>query len=311
METRTIGNLTVSVVGLGCNNFGMRIDAAATQAVVDAALDAGITLFDTADIYGGARSEVLLGQALGSRRDDVVIATKWGMGDGTHLPAGASAKAVTEGIEGSLRRLGTDRIDLYQLHRADDATPIPETLEALDGLVQAGKVREIGCSNFDGTRLDEAAKAAAGHGTARFISVQNELSLIRRRGETDLLAACDRNDLAILPYFPLASGMLTGKYQRGVEPPAGTRLAAVPAERRERALGDKRFDQVEALDSFARDHGHTLLELAMSWLASTPHLASVIAGATKPEQVQANAAAVSWSLTEDERAEVDALSPPG
>src|SRR4051794_1291100 len=279
METRAIGSLDVSVVGVGCNNFGGRIDEAATRAVVDAALEAGINLFDTADIYGGTKSEELLGKALGSRRDDVVIATKYGMGDGTALPAGASAASVAAAAEGSLRRLGTDRIDLYQLHASDDKTPIDETLEAMDKLARDGRVRGVGCSTFDGPRLDAAEGSAHEHGTARFVSVQNELSLLRRRGEPDLLAACDRHDLQILPYFPLASGMLTGKYVRDEEPPAGTRLAGMPAERRERALSDKQFDKVEALAAFAAERGHTLLELAMSWLAGLPHLASVIAGA--------------------------------
>jgi aryl-alcohol dehydrogenase-like predicted oxidoreductase len=311
METRAIGSLTVSIVGLGCNNFGGRIDQAATRAVVDAALDEGVTLFDTADIYGDRRSEELLGAALGSRRDDVVIASKFGMGDGTTLPAGASRRSVEAAVEGSLRRLGTDRIDLYQLHAPDDATAIDETLAALDGLVRDGKVREIGCSNFEGARLDAAAEAAASGGTARFVSVQNELSLLRRRGEADLLAACERHGLVFLPYFPLASGVLTGKYQRGVEPERGTRLAGMPSDRRERALSDRRFDTVEALEGFARGRGRTLLELAMSWLAGLPRLASVIAGATKPEQVRANAAAVGWSLTDQDRAEIDELSPPG
>jgi aryl-alcohol dehydrogenase-like predicted oxidoreductase len=307
METRPIGSLSVSLVGIGCNNFGGRIDAAATQAVVDAALDEGINLFDTADIYGGTQSEELLGKALGARRNDVIIATKYGMGDGTKLPAGASAASVAAAVEGSLRRLGTDRIDLYQLHAPDDKTPIDETLEAMDRLVRDGKVIEIGCSNFDGPRLDAAASAAEKHGTARFVSVQNELSLLRRRYEADLLAAAERHDLAILPYFPLASGMLTGKYHRGEAPPAGTRLANLPAD--DRAFSDKRFDVIESLDAYARERGHTLLELAMSWLASLPQLASVIAGATKPEQVRANAAAVTWKLTDDERAEIEAIAP--
>jgi aryl-alcohol dehydrogenase-like predicted oxidoreductase len=311
METRVIGSLKVSVVGIGCNNFGGRMDQAATTAVVDAALDEGINLFDTADIYGDRRSEEMLGVALGSRRDQVVIATKWGMGDGTHLPAGASAASVAAGVEGSLRRLGTDHIDLYQLHAPDAATPIEETLEALDRVVTEGKVREIGCSNFDGNRIDDAARAATTAGHARFVSVQNELSLIRRRGEGDLVAACDRHDLAILPYFPLASGMLTGKYRRGEAPPPGTRLAGMPAERRDQALSDRRFDVVEALEAFARERGHTLLELAMSWLAGLPHLGSVIAGATRPEQVRANAASVGWSLGEADRAKIDTISPPG
>ena len=303
-----IGQLAVSVVGLGCNNFGGRIDLAATQAVVDAALDEGINFFDTADIYGGTKSEELLGQALGSRRDEVIVATKFGMGDGTTLPAGASTASVVSAAEGSLRRLGMDHIDLYQLHLPDDRTPIDETLEAMDRLVRDGKVRELGCSNFDGARLDDATAAAETHGTARFESVQNELSLLRRRGEADVVAACARHGLAILPYFPLASGMLTGKYRRGEEPPAGTRLAGMEGERRDRALSDKRFDTVEALDAFARERGHTLLELAMSWLVGVPHLASVIAGATKPDQVRANVASVGWALTDEERAQVDAIT---
>jgi aryl-alcohol dehydrogenase-like predicted oxidoreductase len=308
METRPIGSLSVSLVGIGCNNFGRRIDAAATQAVVDAALDVGINFFDTADIYGGALSEELLGKSLGGRRDNVVIATKYGMGDGTKLPAGASAASVAAAVEGSLRRLGTDRIDLYQLHAPDDATPIDETLGAMDRLVRDGKVLEIGCSNFDGPRLDDAASSAEKHGTARFVSVQNELSVLRRRGEADLLASATRHDLAILPYFPLASGMLTGKYRRGEEPPPGTRLAGLEGAGRERALSDKRFETVEALEAIARERGHTLLELAMSWLAGLPNLASVIAGATKPEQVKANAAAVGWKLDADDRARIDALT---
>ena len=303
-----IGQLAVSVVGLGCNNFGGRIDLDATRAVVDAALDEGINFFDTADIYGATKSEELLGQVLAGRRDDVIVATKFGMGDGTTLPAGASAASVVSAAEGSLRRLGMDHIDLYQLHLPDDQTPIDETLEAMDRLVRDGKVREIGCSNFDGTRLDEATASAEQHGTARFESVQNELSLLRRRGEADVVAACERHGLAILPYFPLASGMLTGKYRRGEEPPAGTRLAGMEGERRDRALSDKRFDIVEALDSFAKERGHTLLELAMSWLAGVPHLASVIAGATKPEQVRANVASVGWALTDEERAQIDAIT---
>ena len=303
-----IGRLAVSVVGLGCNNFGGRIDLDATRAVVDTALDEGINFFDTADIYGGTKSEELLGQVLAGRRDDVIVATKFGMGDGTTLPAGASAASVVAAAEGSLRRLNMDHVDLYQLHLPDDKTPIDETLEAMDRLVRDGKVREIGCSNFDGARLDDAAASAEKHGTARFESVQNELSLLRRRGEADVVAACERYGLALLPYFPLASGMLTGKYRRGEEPPAGTRLAGMDGERRERALSDKRFDTVEALDAFAKERGHTLLELAMSWLVSVPHLASVIAGATKPEQVRANVAAIGWSLTDDDRARIDQLT---
>ena len=303
-----IGQLAVSVVGLGCNNFGGRIDLDATRAVVDAALDEGINFFDTADIYGGTKSEELLGQVLAGRRDDVIVATKFGMGDGTSLPAGASEASVVAAAEGSLRRLGMDHIDLYQLHLPDDKTPIDETLGAMDRLVRDGKVRAIGCSNFDGERLDDATASADKHGTARFESVQNELSLLRRRGEADVVAACERHGLSILPYFPLASGMLTGKYRRGEEPPDGTRLAGMDGERRERALSDKRFDTVDRLQQFAQEQGHTLLELAMSWLVGVPHLASVIAGATKPEQVRANVAAVGWTLTDDDRHRIDELT---
>ena len=301
METRKIGSLEVSLVGLGCNNFGGRIDADATQQVVDAAIDAGITLFDTADVYGGGgKSEELLGRALGGRRAQVVVATKFGMpmGDGK---AGAAPDYVRAACDDSLRRLGTDVIDLYQLHAPDPDVPVEDTLGALRELIDAGKVREIGCSNFTPEMLD---------GSSGWVSVQNELSLIRRKGDAELLAACERNGLAILPYFPLASGMLTGKYRRGEEPPPGTRLASAPEDRRARALSDRAFDLVEQLEAFATDRGHTLLELAMSWLAGLPHMGSVIAGATRPEQVRANVEAVSWTLTPDERAEVDRITAP-
>ena len=299
METRKIGSLEVSLVGLGCNNFGGRIDADATQQVVDAAIDAGITLFDTADVYGGSgKSEELLGRALGARRSQVVVATKFGMpmGDGK---AGAAPDYVRAACDDSLRRLGTDVIDLYQQHAPDPDVPIEDTLGALRELVDAGKVREIGCSNFTPDMLD----ASSG-----WVSVQNELSVLRRKGDAELIAACERNGLVILPYFPLASGMLTGKYRRGEEPPAGTRLASAPEDRRARALSDRAFDLVERLEAFAAGRGHTLLELAMSWLAGLPRMGSVIAGATKPEQVRANVAAVGWDLTPDERAEVDRIT---
>jgi aryl-alcohol dehydrogenase-like predicted oxidoreductase len=204
--------------------------------------------------------------------------------------------------------LGTDRIDLYQLHMPDDATPIEDTLEALDALVQSGKVREIGCSNFDGARIDTADSSALERGSARFVSVQNRLSLLDRRGERDLLDAAARHDIGILPYFPLASGMLTGKYRRGAPPTEGTRLAAMPEEGRQRAMSDKAFDVVERLEAFATERGRTLLELAMSWLAGLPHMASVIAGATRSVQVHANASAVGWALTDSERAQIEALT---
>jgi aryl-alcohol dehydrogenase-like predicted oxidoreductase len=329
METRHIGSIEVSVVGLGTNSFGAYIDEAGAKEVVDAAIDAGINFFDTADVYGGGGSEVLLGKALGSRRDDVVIATKFGMPLAEGNPC-ATPHYVRAACDASLQRLGTDRIDLYSQHIPDPTVPIDETLGALDELVKAGKVLEIGCSNFPADLIDEATKAAAGQGTARFMAVENELSLLRREDLSshastlaappakgaELIAAAERNDLGILPYFPLASGVLTGKYRRGEEPPAGTRLGSTPEERRAHqfkahrdwALSDRNFEMVEALGAFATERGHTLLELSMSWLAGLPKLASVIAGATSAAQVRSNAGAVGWVLTADDRAEVDRIT---
>src|SRR3954452_22430933 len=301
MDTRKIGTLDASVVGLGCNNFGGRIDEAATHRVVGAALDAGITLFDTADIYGGTLSEEFLGRALGSRRDEAIVATKFGSPIDDERKGGASAAYIARAVEDSLRRLGTDRIDLYQLHFPDAATPFEETLGAVAERGRDGKVSEIGASNFSAEQIDETTAISADRGLARFVSVQNEYSLLRRGPERfGVLDACEREGLSFIPYFPLASGVLTGKYHRNEAPPAGTRLAGMPAERVDDALSDKVFDRVEALDGFARDHGHTLLELAFAWLLARPTVASVIAGATKPEQVEANAAAARWTLTPDE-----------
>ena len=308
METRSIGKLDASIVGLGCNNFGGRIDEAATQRVVRAALDAGITLFDTADIYGGTLSEEYLGRALGSRRDEAIVATKFGGAIDDERKGGASAAYIARAVEDSLRRLGTDRIDLYQLHFPDAATPFEETLETLDGLVRAGKVREIGASNFSSEQIDDTTRLSAERDFARFVSVQNEYSLLRRGPERfGVLDACARNGVGFIPYFPLASGVLTGKYHRDETPPAGTRLAGMPADRANDALSDKVFDRVEALDGYARDHGHTLLELAIAWLLARPTVASVIAGATKPEQVHANAAAAGWTLTDDDLRQIDTV----
>jgi aryl-alcohol dehydrogenase-like predicted oxidoreductase len=308
MQTRAIGTLAASVVGLGCNNFGGRINEGASVAVVDAALEAGITLFDTADIYGGTRSEEFLGRALGSRRDEAVVATKFGGPIDEERKGGASAAYIARAVDDSLRRLGTDRIDLYQLHFPDASTPFEETLGALDELVRAGKVLEVGASNFSAEQIDETAHLSADRGLARFVSVQNEYSLLRRGPERfGVLDACARNGLVFIPYFPLASGVLTGKYHRNESPPAGTRLAGMPADRVDDALSDKVFDRVEALDSFAHDHGHTLGELAIAWLLARPTVASVIAGATKPDQAHANAAAAGWALTDDDLAAIDAL----
>jgi aryl-alcohol dehydrogenase-like predicted oxidoreductase len=304
-KKRSIGDLDVSVAGLGCNNFGMRIDEDATQVVVDAAIDTGVNFFDTADLYGGTKSEEFLGRALGSRRDDVIVATKFGMlkpPEGSGL-TGGHPEWVARAADDSLRRLGTDRIDLYWLHAPDADTPIGDTLEALDRLVAAGKVREIGCSNFSAAQLDEADKAARERGTRSFAAVQNDYSLLQREPESEVLPACARLGIAFVPYFPLASGLLTGKYQKGQPPPEGTRLAQWGAP------SDDKLEVVERLDSFATERGHTITELALSWLAGRSEVASVIAGATKPEQVRANAdATTAWELTDDERAEVDAIT---
>ena len=308
MQTRNIGTLRATIVGLGCNNFGMRIDESGAKVVVDAALDAGINLFDTADIYGGTLSEEFLGRALGSRRDDALIATKFGGPIDDARKGGASASYIQRACDDSLKRLGTDRIDLYQLHFPDTATALDETLGALDALVRAGKVREIGCSNFSAEMLAEAEATSRAKGLARYVSVQNEYSLLRRAPEQNgVLETCKELELAFLPYFPLASGMLTGKYRRGAAAPAGTRLANMPAERQEQAFADKNFDRVEALDAWARDHGHSLLELAFAALLARPVVASVIAGATKPEQVAANAAAASWQLSDADLDEIDTV----
>jgi aryl-alcohol dehydrogenase-like predicted oxidoreductase len=313
MDTRKIGSLDVSLVGLGCNNFGMRIDEAATKAVVDACLDEGINFFDTADVYGGrGKSEEFLGKALGSRRDDVLIATKFGspMSDDGQSQGG-SARWIKQAVEGSLRRLGTDRIDLYQLHSPDQNTPQEETLTALDELVKQGKVREIGCSNFGSTLIDEAESISKEKDIARYASVQNNYSLLERGVEKKVLPACEKYGLGFLPYFPLASGLLTGKYSSKDDRPEGTRItlmAQAMPDRAAQTLSDENFAIIGKLRAFAEEHGHTLLELAMSWLTVKPAVASVIAGATKPEQVKANAASINWKMTPDEVAQIDELA---
>jgi aryl-alcohol dehydrogenase-like predicted oxidoreductase len=310
METRTLGSLDVTLVGLGCNNFGMRIDEEQSAAVVHAALDAGINLFDTADVYGGMRSEQFLGRALGSRRDEVLIATKFVApidDDPSH--AGASARWVAEAVEGSLRRLGTDRIDLYQQHAPDPNVPIEETLGALDRLVRDGKVREIGNSNFSGEQIGEADSVSQRNGVARFVSAQNHFNLLQRDPQDDVVPACVRHGLGVLPFFPLASGLLTGKYRRGEPAPEGTRLSMLPEERAARVMSDGNFDQVDQLTAFAAERDHTILELAFAWLAAQPAMASVIAGATKPEQVAANVAAVDWKLSDADLSQLDQLLP--
>ena len=309
MDTKPLGRsgLRVSVVGLGCNNFGQRCDQAQTRAVVAKALDLGVTLFDTADVYGGGGvSEEYLGKALESRRGEVVLATKFGMpmGEGP-LRRGGSRRWMMQAAENSLRRLGTDYIDLYQIHFPDAGTPIEETLRALDDLVRQGKVRYVGCSNFAGWQVVEAAWTARTAGLAQFVSAQNFYNLLERNVERELVPACNAHGLGVLPYFPLASGLLTGKYQRGAAAPEGTRLSA---PRFKGALSDKNFDKVEKLSAFAADAGHSLLELAIGWLASQPHVPSVIAGATKPEQLEQNIKSGAWRLTAEDMAEIDRIS---
>ncbi|HEU5335367.1 MAG TPA: aldo/keto reductase [Terriglobales bacterium] len=303
MEKRRISSLQVSLAGLGCNNFGWRLDADATQQVVHAALEGGINFFDTADIYGGTKSEEYLGRALRGRREQVVIATKFGMKVDDQRQ-GAKPAYVKSAAEDSLRRLGTDYIDLYQLHQPDPETPIADTLAAMDELVKAGKVREIGCSNFSAHQIREA-EAAVRAGGARFISVQNEYSLLHREPEREVLPECQRRGLAFLPYFPLANGLLTGKYRAGSPAPQGTRIST--QERFGKLLNQRNLQAVEALLQFAESRGHTLLELAFSWLLARPVVASVIAGATSAQQVRSNALAVGWKLTPADLAEVDRI----
>jgi aryl-alcohol dehydrogenase-like predicted oxidoreductase len=302
MDTRRIGSLEVSVVGLGCNNFGRRLDFDATSAVVDAALEAGITFFDTADTYGDTKSEEYLGRALGRCRDDVVVATKFGS-KVDEQRRGARPEYVRQAVEDSLRCLGTDRIDLYQLHWPDPEVPIGETLGALDELVKAGKVREVGCSNFSAEQLREAEEATR-EGAARFVSVQNEYSLLHREPEAEVIHECERLGMAFVPYFPLANGLLTGKYRRGQAAPAGSRL---DSSRGEKMLTEENLAVVERLIEFSASRGHTILELAFSWLLRLPTVASVIAGATSAEQARGNAGAAGWQLTDEDLNEVDSI----
>ncbi len=309
VETRTIGSLDVSVIGLGCNNFGGRLDADATARVVGAALDAGITFWDTADVYGGTKSEEFIGKALteSGRRDEVVLATKFGIKLDDARPGGGSPDYIKRAVEDSLQRLLTDRIDLYQIHRPDDSVPIADTLGALNELVQAGKVREIGCSNFSAEQLREAEAVSKASGGARFVSVQNHYSALHREPENDgVLTECANLSIGLLPYFPLANGLLTGKYSKGQPVPEGTRLNS---ERGKEQLSDQNLNVVEALIAFAEARGHTILDLAFAWLLARPEVPSVIAGATKVEQIAANAKAGQWKLSPEEKAEVDKLLP--
>lgn len=306
MRYNTIGGdggdgLRVSAVGVGCNAFGGRCDQKQTAAIIDRAIDAGINFFDTANTYGDGLSEQFIGKALGPRRKDIILATKFGLRDG------ASRDVIVASAEASLGRLGTDYIDLYQLHTPDEATPMAEILAALDELVVAGKVRFIGCSNFTGRQLSDALRLSRDMGVAAFITAQNPYNLLQRGIEDDLVPVCRTHGVSILPYYPIQRGLLTGKYLRGEPPPAGTRLAR--GGRGASLLNDETFDQIERLQEFATARGHGILELAMSWLASQPVIASVIAGVSKPEQIPANARAANWALTAEDFAALDRIVP--
>ncbi len=311
LPTRRLGDspLEVSAVGLGCNNFGRRLDLEGTAAVLEAALDAGVTFFDTADIYGGAgASEALIGEALEGRRDECLIATKFGMemkgAEGVPGAPRGSREYIRWAVEGSLRRLRVDRIDLYQYHQPDGETPIAETLTALDELVGEGLVTAIGCSNFDAGELEEADRVARERGLARFVSLQNHYSLLERGIEAEVAPACERLGVSVLPFFPLESGLLSGKYRRGEQGPEGSRLAG-----REAAGSDAQFDVVEAIGEYAAARGLETIDVAIGGLAAQPAVASVIAGATRPEQVRANVATVRWAPSEADLAELDRIAP--
>ena len=311
MELRNLGRsgLQVSAIGLGCNNFGGRIGLEESRAVVHAALDAGITLFDTADVYGErGGSETVLGQLLGSRRHEIVLASKFGMPmNDAETQKGASRRYIVAAVEASLRRLRTDYLDLYQQHRPDPHTPIEETLRALEDLARAGKIRYYGCSNLPAWQVVEAAWTARLHNFAGFVSCQDEMSLVVRHHDEHLLPAMRQYGLGLLPYFPLASGLLTGKYKRNTPMPADARLTKT-ARLADRYLTERNWAIAEKLDDFATARGHTILELAFSWLLSRQPVASVIAGATKPEQIAANTAAGAWRLSDSELTEIDAIT---
>jgi aryl-alcohol dehydrogenase-like predicted oxidoreductase len=304
VETRRIGTLEVSVIGLGCNNFGWKIDERATRDVIDASIARGINFLDTADTYGKTKSEEFIGRALDGRRASVIIATKFGKPVDPKR-TGARPEYVHQACNDSLRRLGTDYIDLYQLHAPDPTVPIADTLGALNELVQAGKVREIGCSNFSADQLREADDASSRGGLARFVSVQNHYNMLMRDDETNAIPECERLGIAYLPYFPLESGLLTGKYRLGKSAPSGTRIAE--GGWLASKFTEENLALIERLIAFAESRQHTLLELAFSWLLRYSVVSSVIAGATSPDQVNANAAAASWKLTPEDIEAVDGI----
>jgi aryl-alcohol dehydrogenase-like predicted oxidoreductase len=311
LPSRRLGDseLEVSLVGLGCNNFGGRLDLDRSAAVLEAALGAGITLFDTADVYGGpGGSERLIGEALAGQREEYAIATKFGMemhgAEGVPEVPRGSREYIRWAVEGSLKRLRVERIDLYQYHRPDGRTPIAETLAALDELVREGVVGAIGCSNFSAAELEEAERTSRQRGLARFVTLQNEYSLLERQIEAEVAPACERLGVSILPFFPLASGLLSGKYRRGEAGPEDSRLSG-----RGQAGSDAQFDTIEALEAFAEARGVGLLDVAIAALAAQPAVGSVIAGATRPEQVTANVAALGWQPSEADLAELDRIVP--
>jgi aryl-alcohol dehydrogenase-like predicted oxidoreductase len=311
LPTRHLGDspLEVTVVGLGCNNFGRRLDGDGTAAVLEAALAAGINFFDTADIYAGAgASEQLMGKALRGRREEYVLATKFGMemsgAEGVPDVPRGSREYIRWAVAGSLERLGIDRIDLYQYHEPDGVTPIAETLEALDELVREGTVTAVGCSNFSAAELEDADRVARERGLARFVSLQNHYSLLERGIEAEVAPTCERLGVSILPFFPLEKGLLSGKYRRGEPAPAGTRLAGGGE-----VAGAEQFDLIEAIEAFAAERGITTIDVAIAGLAAQPAVASVIAGATKPEQVEANVAALRWQPSAEDLAELDRIAP--
>jgi len=308
IASRPLGDsgLDVSVVGLGCNNFGRRIDLEATRAVVDAALEQGVTFFDTANTYGRGQSEEFLGEVLEGRRDQVTLATKFGMDMGDGKGPRGSRDYIMQAVEASLRRLRTDTIDVYWYHRPDGVTPIAETLEALDELVRRGSVRAIGASNFSAQQLQEADAVARERGLTRFTALQNEYSLLVRDAERDVLPACERLGIGFVPFFPLASGLLTGKYRRGEAGPSGARLSD-----REQIASDEQFDLLDALQSYAGARGVSLVDVAIGALIARPVISTVIAGATKPEQVRANAAAARWLASDEDVAELEELLGSG
>ena len=311
MEYRNLGSsgLRVSLVGLGCNNFGMRLDLEETRAVVDRAFDRGITLFDTADMYGGrGGSETQLGEILGHRRKEIVLASKFGMAmsdDGTKI--GASRRYIMSAVEDSLKRLKTDWIDLYQLHQPDPLTPLDETMRALDDLVTQGKVRYIGCSNLPSWQVVESQWLSKSMGLSKFVSCQDEYNILNRNIEEELIPAMQKYGCGLLPYFPLASGLLTGKYKQTAMP-AGARLTDMPTFANRIYLTDENFEIVDKLNAFAKKAGHSILELAFGWMASRPTTASIIAGATRPEQIDANVEAIGWVMSHSEIDEVDKIS---